>query len=127
MIIIFLKLKDVDTPDRKLPIRVKLQRLDLVGATILISGVCCLLLALQWGGNTLPWKSSRVIGLIVGSGLLIILFFLYQWRLGENSTMPLRILCQRSVACGSGFEFLVNMSNYAVEILRICYALAYTC
>ena len=97
-----------------MPFSTKIRRLDLLGATILIAGLCCLLLALQWGGTQFSWRSARIIGLLVGSGLILILFFVIQWWLGEDSTMPLHVLCQRSVAFGSGFELLVNMSNYAI-------------
>ena len=102
-------------PEQKLPIRIKLRRLDLVGAVILISALCCLLLALQWGGISLPWRSPRVIGLLTGSGLILICFFLLQWKLGDDGTMPLHVLYQRSIAFGSAFELFVNMSNYTVN------------
>ncbi|KAI4244003.1 MAG: hypothetical protein L6R40_003214 [Gallowayella cf. fulva] len=32
--------------------------------------ITCLVLALQWGGQSMPWKSSTVIGLFAGSGIL---------------------------------------------------------
>ena len=118
LILLFLDLKGVTVEDRMLPIRVKLRRLDLVGAAILISCLCCLLLALQWGGTSLPWRSSRIIGLLTGSGLILVCFFLLQWKLGNDSTMPLHVLFQRSVAFGSGFELFINMSNYTVQSLR---------
>lgn len=118
LILLFLDLNGVSMKDRKLPIRVKLRRLDLVGAAILICGLCCLLLALQWGGTSVPWRSSRIIGLLIGSGLILICFFLLQWRLGDDSTMPLPVLFQRSVAFGSGFELFLNMSNYTVQSIR---------
>ena len=115
LVLLSLNLKNVITEDRKLPVGVKMRRLDLLGAAILISGLCCLLLALQWGGTSLPWRSSRIIGLLTGSGLIIVCFFLLQWKIGDNATMPLHVLFQRSVAFGSGFELSINMSNYAVK------------
>ena len=121
LIMLSLDLKGVTTDDRKLPLRVKTRRLDLLGAAILVSGLCCLLLALQWGGTSLPWRSSRIIGLLTGTGLILICFFLLQWKIGDNATMPLHVLFQRSVAFGSGFELFVNMSNYAVKCFRIFY------
>ena len=38
--------------------------LDFVGATLVAGAVTCLVLALQWGGNTKPWNDRAVI--IVG-------------------------------------------------------------
>ena len=49
-----LRLTIANTESRSLPIKVKLMNMDFVGAGLLLGAVCCLLLALQWGGNTLP-------------------------------------------------------------------------
>uniref|UniRef100_A0A093V1Z8 Putative HC-toxin efflux carrier TOXA n=1 Tax=Talaromyces marneffei PM1 TaxID=1077442 RepID=A0A093V1Z8_TALMA len=81
----------------------KLQKvldLDLIGFGLLLSAVVCLLLALQWGGNTYAWKSSRIIGLIVGAVLIACIFAFSQWRLGDKATLPPRILKIRTIwAC----------------------------
>lgn len=114
IVLIFLKLKGLRNEDRSLSIKVKLLHMDLFGALILISAICCLLLALQWGGSTLPWKSSKVIGLLIGFGLLISLFALIEWRLEEKATIPLRFLKQRSLLMGASFGFLIYASNYIV-------------
>lgn len=45
-----LKVPDRDTT--KLPWTQKIAQLDIPGTTVLIPGVVCFLLALQWGGNT---------------------------------------------------------------------------
>ena len=89
--------------------------MDLFGALILISAICCLLLALQWGGSTLPWNSSKVIGLFVGFGVLVSLFVLIEWKLEEKATVPLRFLKQRSLLMSASFGFLVYASNYIVS------------
>lgn len=88
--------------------------MDGLGALTLIGGVTCLLLALQWGGQTSPWSSGRVIGLFAGFGVLLALFGLLQWRLGEHATIPLRILRQRSVLMGSIFIAILDMTAYTV-------------
>lgn len=48
-IALFLKVPDRDTT--KLPWIEKLLQLDVPGTAVLIPGVVCLLLALQWGGQ----------------------------------------------------------------------------
>lgn len=98
--------------------------MDLFGALILISAICCLLLALQWGGSTLPWKSSTVIGLFLGFGLLISLFVLIEWKLEEKATVPLRFLKQRSLSMSAFFGFLLYASNYIVGF-RYCHFLGF--
>lgn len=78
----------------------KVLDLDLVGFGLLLSAVVCLLLALQWGGNTYAWNSSHIIGLIVGAVLIAICFAISQWRLGDGATLPPRILKIRTIwAC----------------------------
>lgn len=88
--------------------------MDGVGALTLVGGVTCLLLALQWGGQKLPWKSAKVIGLLVGFFFLIISFGCIQWRLGEHATIPLRVLRQRSILMGCIFIALLDMTAYTV-------------
>jgi hypothetical protein len=80
------------------PLLARIQELDLLGASILIPAVICLLLALQWGGSTYPWGNSRIIGLLVGFSCLAVIFTITQFRLGDRATLPPRILAQRTVA-----------------------------
>jgi hypothetical protein len=54
MVVIALFLKIPDSEAAKQPIAQKLVQLDLLGTAILVPGVVCLLLALQWGGTTYP-------------------------------------------------------------------------
>ncbi|KAJ5493167.1 hypothetical protein N7539_001913 [Penicillium diatomitis] len=88
------------------PFRERLNQLDLLGASLLIPAIICLLLALQWGGNQYPWNNSRIIGLFVGFGLLAILFAISQVYMGEKATLPPRILKQRSVLAAAIFAML---------------------
>ena len=114
-ILAFLRISGVDNVNRRPPLREKLKHMDITGAAILVASVCCLLLALQWGGTSQPWNSPRIIGLFVGFGLLITIFGTLQWWLKENATIPLRVLRQRTVLAGGVFSFFVNMSNYVVR------------
>lgn len=79
------------------PVLARIRQLDLIGATLLVPAIICLLLALQWGGNKYPWSNSRIIGLFIGFGLMIILFSVSQIYLGEKATLPPHILKKRTV------------------------------
>ncbi|KAF9892617.1 hypothetical protein FE257_001019 [Aspergillus nanangensis] len=81
----------------------RIKQLDFIGASILIPAIICLLLALQWGGNQYPWNNSRIIGLFVGFGLLLILTVYSQIKLGDRATLPPRIMKQRAVIASSAF------------------------
>ncbi|EXJ64869.1 hypothetical protein A1O7_01208 [Cladophialophora yegresii CBS 114405] len=87
------------------PLLKRVMELDLVGAGILIPAIVMLLLAVQWGGSTYPWSNSRIIGLFVGAGLMLVLFSVSQWRLGEAATIPPRLLKQRTLMAACGFVF----------------------
>ncbi|OCK78902.1 putative MFS toxin efflux pump [Lepidopterella palustris CBS 459.81] len=92
----------------------RIKELDLIGASILIPGIICLLLAVQWGGNTYPWNSSRIIGLFVGAGLLLPLFIYSQIRLGDKATLPPRILKQRTVGAAAAFVFFFGAAVFVL-------------
>ena len=85
--------------------RNRILELNLIGTSILVPAIICLLLAFQWGGSTYAWDNSRIIGLFVGFGCLIVLFIFTQLKLGDRATLPPRILWQRTVGAVSCFAF----------------------
>ncbi|KIX94209.1 uncharacterized protein Z520_10236 [Fonsecaea multimorphosa CBS 102226] len=96
------------------PILKRILELDLIGAGILIPGIICLLLAVQWGGSTYPWNSSRIIGLFVGAGCLLVLFGVSQWWLGEAATIPPRLLRKRTLMAACGFVFFFGAGIFVL-------------
>jgi len=74
--------------------------------------VICLMLALQWGGTTYAWNSSRIVGLFVGFGLMILIFIFIQWKRGDKATLPLSVLKQRTVASAGLFMFFSGASIF---------------
>lgn len=91
--------------------------MDPIGATLFIGAVCCLLLALTWGGQTYSWGSSRIIGLLVGSGVITLLFCYWLWRRGEVSIIPLRVLRKRSICLGALILFGIGVAS---QVVRQC-------
>ncbi|KAF6795007.1 major facilitator superfamily transporter [Colletotrichum sojae] len=81
----------------------RLMQLDLIGTAIFIPAIVCLLLALQWGGAEYPWNSSKIIGLFVGFGLMIILFVGIQLWQGDKGTLPPKLFKNRNVVCAMLF------------------------
>ena len=115
LLFLFLKIRGTQNKNRSLSTRVKLSHMDPLGCTVFLAAVCCLLLALQWGGQSRPWKSWTIIGLFIGSGLLFCVFGLVQWILGERATIPLRILRYRSILTGAAVLFFLGASTYVVR------------
>ncbi|KAK8110751.1 uncharacterized protein PG998_007208 [Apiospora kogelbergensis] len=91
-------------------ILMRVREFDLLGAVLMIAAMTCLLLALQWGGKQYTWSDGRIIGLLVGCGLLLVVFVAWQFRLGEKATLPPRIMRQRTVAAASVFVVMFGGS-----------------
>ena len=64
-------------------------------------------LALQFGGQTDDWSSSRVVGLLAGAGATLVVFLFWQRRRGDRALMPPSIILQRSVAASCGVAFFI--------------------
>ncbi|KAB8069154.1 MFS transporter [Aspergillus leporis] len=87
-----------------------LSQFDLVGTIFFVVGVVCLLIALQWGGSQYPWSDGREIALLTVFGVLIIAWVVVQSRGGDNATVPLHIVRQRTVACSTFYIFFGSAS-----------------
>ncbi|KAL8848316.1 MAG: hypothetical protein Q9221_006670 [Calogaya cf. arnoldii] len=84
----------------------KIQELDLPGFTLFAGAISMLLVALQTGGVVYAWKSSVVIGLLVGFGLMFIVFLGSQWYAGNSALVPPRLLHYRTVNLAVGACFI---------------------
>lgn len=86
------KPRAADTPWRE-----QVKKLDPIGTIFFVSGIVCLLLALQWGGSTYPWNNGRIIALLVLFILCISIFvFIQIWR-PDYATVPPRIVKNRNI------------------------------
>ncbi|OAA66814.1 Major facilitator superfamily domain, general substrate transporter [Niveomyces insectorum RCEF 264] len=90
-------------------VRGVLRKLDLLGTLFAVPGTVCLLLALQWGGSTYTWRSWRIVLLLCLAGVCGAAWVAVQVRAsrgdGDDATLPLRILRQRSVAAAMLYMF----------------------
>jgi len=96
-------------------LRQQIIKLDPFGTIVFLPGIICLLLALQWGGTTYPWSSARIIVLFILAGILLIIFGIIQFKSGDNATVPIHIINQRSIASGM-FYSLVGPGSMIVTI-----------
>jgi hypothetical protein len=125
MSVISLLLPVLHQPLASLPLAQKLEEIDFLGAFFLIPypissyssddrSIICLLIALQWGGTVYPWNDSKIIGLFVGFGLMIIIFAIIQFKKGDKGTIPISILKQRTVASAVIFSFFMAASFFTL-------------
>ncbi|KAK0633043.1 major facilitator superfamily domain-containing protein [Immersiella caudata] len=80
--------------------------LDIVGNVLLLGASLMLFLALEFTTLGAAWSSAKIIGLLIGFGVVSILFTLWQRWKGEGALMPPRILQQRTVAASCGMAFM---------------------
>jgi hypothetical protein len=59
----------------------------------MIGLIVSFILALQYAGQTHPWKSSQVIGLLVGFVLLTVVFILWEIFQKERAMIVPRLVC----------------------------------
>lgn len=103
------KAKKADTPWRQ-----QVLQLDPIGTVFFISGIVCILLALQWGGSTYAWGNGRIIALLVLFVLCISVFIGIQIWKKETATVPPRIVTQRSIAAAMWSQFCIGSTMMAL-------------
>ncbi len=107
---------------RRLPRHERRHRLDLLGAVLMVLATTMLLLALSWGGQRYPWGSAQVIGLIVGSAVVWVLFVVRLWTAFEP-LLPLEVILNPVVAAGTAtaccaMGVLIGLSVYVPIYLQ---------
>ena len=86
--------------------REKILQMDPLGTFTIMAAVICFILALQWGGTTKPWSSSPVIGTLVGFVVLLIVFGIVEWRMGDRAVLQGKFLRDRGILINVLFIFL---------------------
>ncbi|KAF2007662.1 siderophore iron transporter, partial [Amniculicola lignicola CBS 123094] len=77
----------------------------------------CLLLALTWGGATYPWKSGKIIALLIVGCLGLIAFFLYEIFMPlEQPLLPMQLFKIRNYWIAVLIGSIAQMSYYALNI-----------
>jgi len=98
----------------KLPNQTRNVKKGLIGfdwiGTILVSGATvALVLGLQWGGNTFPWKDGRVIGTLVGGFAMFAAFVVAEHYAKDPLVFP-SMLKSRTLLAIFAAEFVYGMT-----------------
>lgn len=108
LLFLFLVVEETTPALGGIPLKEKISRVDIPGTVVFVPSMVCLLLALQWGGQTYAWGSGRIVALLVVFGVLLIVFVVIQiWR-QEAATVPPRIAKQRTIASGAFYSFCLG-------------------
>lgn len=92
------------------PLLQKIMRFDPLGSLILLGCLVCLVLALQWGGAQYAWNSGQVIAVLVVFGCTLIPWLWLQYKQGDEATVPLSLVTQRTVAASTLYLLFLNGS-----------------
>lgn len=93
----------------------KLLQLDLGGSFIFMAAIVCLILALQWGGTTKSWSDADVIGTLVGFVLILAVFIVNEWWMGERALMVPRLMKNKTLYLMSLYV-LFNSATFFILI-----------
>ncbi|KAK4687774.1 MFS transporter, DHA2 family, glioxin efflux transporter, partial [Tremellales sp. Uapishka_1] len=104
----------------------QLLKCDWLGVAIAMAWAVCLILPLQWGGVTKPWSDGSVIACLVMIPVLAIVFFAYEWWLGEHAMFKLALIRRRTIAGASavlamGFGTFMVTVYYLAEAYQAVY------
>lgn len=97
----------------------RILQIDLLGTAIFIPAIVCLILALQWGGAEYAWSDSKIIGLFVGFGLMLVVFVGIQFWKGDKGTLPPRMFKDRNVLAAMMFSFFFGAGFFPL-IFYLC-------
>ncbi|KAJ5173829.1 uncharacterized protein N7500_001760 [Penicillium coprophilum] len=106
--VLLIWLLNVDAGANRLSFWLGLKRIDWLGIITILGVTLMLLLGLNFGGVTFPWKSPTVICLIVLGAILVPLFVLSEAKYARHPIMPLRLFKNRSNVAA----FLVYISAF---------------
>jgi hypothetical protein len=84
--------------------------MDPIGVALVMGGIVSFILAVEYGGQTRPWNSAMVIGLLTGSLLIWMLFGAWEAILGDRAMLVPRLMRQRSVWQPCAFQFFFAAS-----------------
>ncbi|TDB93755.1 MFS transporter [Actinomadura sp. 7K534] len=87
------------------------QRIDYLGALLIIGWAVGLVLVATWGGTQYAWSSGPIIGLAVASAVLLVAWVLVERRAAEP-IMPPRLFADRVFSLASAISFAVGFAMF---------------
>jgi len=95
--------------------------IDFLGAALLTVSLVALLLAMIWGGNTVAWSSSTVLGLF-GAALVGTALFVFVETRAEDPILPLSLFSNRIFSVSMAALFLVGIGMFGSIVFIPLYA-----
>jgi EmrB/QacA subfamily drug resistance transporter len=83
--------------------------IDYAGIVLVALGSAGLTLAASWGGTEYPWRSPMIIGLFVGSFVVLAAFVIVERR-AKEPMLPIRLFSQRVFTVSTALSFVVGFT-----------------
>jgi EmrB/QacA subfamily drug resistance transporter len=93
----------------------KARRIDWLGAVTLILSMVPILLALEWGGRTYPWRSPEVLALATFGLVMFVVFLVVETRAPE-AIMPPRLFRDRVVGNAALAAMLTAVAMFGATL-----------
>ena len=79
-------------------------QLDLFGFVLFVPPSILFILSLQFGSRSInAWSSATVLGCLVGSVILFVIFITWEWRMGNQAMIPGNLFRKRIIWTSYGF------------------------
>ena len=98
----------------KASLREKILQMDPSGTFLIMAAIICVVLALQWGGTTRGWSDSTVIGTLVGFGLILVVFAINEYFMGDRALLQGALLSDRGILVNCAFTFFFAGSFFTL-------------
>ena len=97
-----------------------LATIDWPGMIFFIFGIGLIILALQWGGTEFKWSSVAVVVTLVIGGVLVVVFFIYEYLLGPSRLIsrvfPRQVAMIPSTLFRKKDMSLIMVSNFSTGV-----------
>ncbi|MBP2702452.1 MFS transporter [Microbispora sp. RL4-1S] len=104
----------------RIPVARRQHSIDYLGAGLIVAGVTCLLLYLDWAGDDLGWTAPGALALVAGFVALAALFVLVELRAAEP-ILPMRLFRNSIFSVGNAFNFLAGIAMFGGMIFLPVY------
>jgi len=99
----------------RLSLEKALTRVDTLGAVLLVLALLVQLLGLSLGGNELPWNHVGIVGLLLGSVVLLGIFVIVETNTPAIPIVPMEMLRGRLPIAVQITNVFAGMAGYAVS------------
>ena len=91
-----------------------MREIDWMGSALVIMATVALVMPLIWGGQTYPWSSGVIVGLLVTSGALWAVFVVVERWWGLKALVPLHMFAVRNFTLCTIIRFLSGCVLYSL-------------